>query len=337
MKVLFLQGRNPEAARAQTALLSRNGHEVIAPHLTYQGFDRDLKIAQAEFDRIRPDLIVGSARGGALAMNLSSGETRLVLVCPKWRKWGTSTTVKQGTTILHSDRDYEVRIKESEELVQRSGLNPAALIKVGDGHDMDDPKALSWLLEACWDDRYHAIHEASHAVTALKFGLVPLHVRIGGTAMGTSGRTDFHSWVTLHRDPKRYLTIAVAGCVGTRLVGYGNQLVSEGLWESCGIEPGWMSDAMRPREYSLSEIRGAESWVRKILERKRRAVEALADGLVEKRELGKDEIRALVAQTPKKLCVTGFPDEALSSKDRRSGERAQDQEKQDEVLSASAS
>ena len=36
---------------------------------------------------------------------------------------------------------------------------------------MEDPESLVWLLEACWDDRYHAIHEASHAFTGIKLRL----------------------------------------------------------------------------------------------------------------------------------------------------------------------
>ena len=59
-------------------------------------------------------------------MNLDSGETRLVLDLPRMEAMGHLTTVKQGTTILHSDRDDEVVVEESEELVERSGLNPAA-------------------------------------------------------------------------------------------------------------------------------------------------------------------------------------------------------------------
>ncbi len=119
--------------------------------------------------------------------------------------------------------------------------------------------------------------------------------------MGTSGGTKFHSMAALRRDPKRFLMIAVAGCVGTRIVGYGNQLVSAELCGSSEVEPGWMSDAEHVEDYPLSEIRDAETEVGRILERNRCALEALADALIVKRELGKDEIRALIAQDRKKL------------------------------------
>jgi hypothetical protein len=41
-----------------------------------------VRIAGAEYDRHRLDVVVGSTRGGAVAMNLDSGDTPLVLLCP---------------------------------------------------------------------------------------------------------------------------------------------------------------------------------------------------------------------------------------------------------------
>ena len=34
-------------------------------------------------------------------MNINSGDAKLVLLCPAWKKWGTAKTVKPGTVILH--------------------------------------------------------------------------------------------------------------------------------------------------------------------------------------------------------------------------------------------
>jgi hypoxanthine phosphoribosyltransferase len=45
--------------------------------------------AQAEFDQHQPDVIVGSSRGGAVALNINSKDTPLVLLCPAWKNWGT--------------------------------------------------------------------------------------------------------------------------------------------------------------------------------------------------------------------------------------------------------
>jgi hypothetical protein len=56
-----------------------------------------VKIGQEEFDKHQPDVIVGSSRGGAVAMNINNGDARLVLLCPAWKKWWTTKTVKPGT------------------------------------------------------------------------------------------------------------------------------------------------------------------------------------------------------------------------------------------------
>lgn len=47
--------------------LAQKGHEVVNPPLPDEDFDEAVKIAQAEFDRHQPDVIVGSSRGGAVA------------------------------------------------------------------------------------------------------------------------------------------------------------------------------------------------------------------------------------------------------------------------------
>ena len=106
-------------------------------------------MAQAEFDRYHPAVVVGSSRGGAVAMNLDSGDTPLVLLCPAWKKYGTARAVKKDTTILHSRADDVVSFGDSEELVRNSGLPASALIEVGDDHRLADPEPLRKILEAC--------------------------------------------------------------------------------------------------------------------------------------------------------------------------------------------
>jgi alpha-beta hydrolase superfamily lysophospholipase len=70
--------------------LAQHGHEVINPKLPDEDFNEAVRIAQAEFDKHQPDVVVGSSRGGAVAMNISSGDARLVLLCPAWKLWGTA-------------------------------------------------------------------------------------------------------------------------------------------------------------------------------------------------------------------------------------------------------
>jgi hypothetical protein len=97
----------------------------------------------------RPQVIVGSSRGGAVAMNINSGGARLVLLCPAWKTWGDARTVKAVTVILHSRADDVVPFADSEELVRNSGLAASALIEVGDDHRLADPELLEKMLRAC--------------------------------------------------------------------------------------------------------------------------------------------------------------------------------------------
>ena len=149
MKILFLSRLALGPRRREAVYLIQHGHEVINPALDDDDFDEAVRTAQAEYDRHHPDVIVGSSRGGAVAMNLDSGSTPLVLLCPAWKRWGTIKTVKPGTVILHSEADDVIPIAESRELVRYSGLSDSALVVVGSDHRLADPEPLQAMLEAC--------------------------------------------------------------------------------------------------------------------------------------------------------------------------------------------
>ena len=99
--------------RRQTDLPRAARPQVINPKLPDEDFAEAVRIAQAEFDKHRPQVVVGSSRGGAVAMNIDSGDAKLVLLCPAWKKWGTARTVKPGTVILHSRADDVVPFADS--------------------------------------------------------------------------------------------------------------------------------------------------------------------------------------------------------------------------------
>ena len=149
MKVLFLHGWQSTPGGVKPTYLKDHGHEVLNPALPDDDFDAAVRIAQAEFDRHRPDVVVGSSRGGAVAMNINAGSTPLVLLCPAWKKWGTARTVKPGTVILHSGADEVVPFSDSVELVRNSGLPSESLIVVGHEHRLADPESLAKMVEAC--------------------------------------------------------------------------------------------------------------------------------------------------------------------------------------------
>jgi hypothetical protein len=148
MKILFLHGWQSVPGGVKPTFLKDNGHEVFNPRLPDEDFQAALQIAQAEFDKHHPDVVVGSSRGGAMAMNMDVGSVRLVLLCPAWKKFGSARTVKLGTTILHSRLDDVVPFADSEELVRNSHLPPQALIEVGSDHRLAAPESLQAMLQS---------------------------------------------------------------------------------------------------------------------------------------------------------------------------------------------
>jgi hypothetical protein len=149
MKILFLHGWQSVPGGVKPAYLARHGHQVLNPKLPDDDFPEAVRIAQAEFDRHQPDVVVGSSRGGAVAMNITAGKARLVLLCPAWKRWGTVRTVPPGTVILHSRADDVIPFAESEELLHNSGLPASALIEVGTDHRLADPEPLAAMLRSC--------------------------------------------------------------------------------------------------------------------------------------------------------------------------------------------
>jgi hypothetical protein len=176
MKILFLHGWQSVPGGLKPTYLIQHGHEVINPALDDDDFAEAVRTAQAEYDRHRPDVIVGSSRGGAVAMNIGSGSTPQVLLCPAWRRWGTATTVKPGTVILHSEADDVIPIADSRELVGASGLSESALIVVGTDHRLAEPEPLKAMLGAC--ERAKATEMADQPIPVPRKRRKPLFTEI---------------------------------------------------------------------------------------------------------------------------------------------------------------
>lgn len=147
MNILFLHGWQSTPGGLKPTYLKDHGHEVLNPALPDDDFQQAVRIAQAKFDRAKPDVVVDSSRGGAIAMNINIGNTPLVLLCPAWKRGGTATTVKPGTVILHIRADEVVPFADSEELVRNSDLPSSALVEVGTEHRLADPESLAKMLE----------------------------------------------------------------------------------------------------------------------------------------------------------------------------------------------
>jgi hypothetical protein len=149
MTILFFHGWLSIPGGVKPTFLTRHGHTVINPKLPDEDFAEAVGIAQTEFDQHQPQVVVGSSRGGAVAMNINSGKARLVLLCPAWRKFGMVKTVKAGTVILHSRADNVIPFADSEVLIRNSGLSASALVAVGNDHRLADPEPLERMLREC--------------------------------------------------------------------------------------------------------------------------------------------------------------------------------------------
>lgn len=153
VRILFLHGFGAQPGGFKPTYLLSRGLDVLNPQLSNDDFEAAVVAAQEAFNAGNPEVVVGSSRGGAVAMNIDAGEVPLVLVCPAWRHWGDARTVKQGTTILHSTNDEVIPFEDSVELVRVSDLPKSALWEIGDDHRLVD--------EASLDAQYRAICQAA--------------------------------------------------------------------------------------------------------------------------------------------------------------------------------
>lgn len=149
VKLLFLHGWHSVVGGVKPTYLKDHGYDVINPFLDDDDFELAVRTGQAEYDHHRPDVIVGSSRGGAVAMNIQSTTTPLVLLCPAWKKWGCVTAIKSNSLILHSPQDDVVPFEDSVELIHNSKLPLETIIEVGSDHRLADESSLSVMLWAC--------------------------------------------------------------------------------------------------------------------------------------------------------------------------------------------
>jgi alpha-beta hydrolase superfamily lysophospholipase len=149
MKILYLHGWHSVPGGVKPAFLKAHGHDLIEPALPDEDFDAAVGLAQAELDRHGPSLVVGSSRGGAVALNLAAGAVPLVLLCPAWKRWGRAAAAKPGTLVLHALADAVVPYSDTLELLADSGLPvESSLITVGSEHRLADAESLQALLAA---------------------------------------------------------------------------------------------------------------------------------------------------------------------------------------------
>ena len=145
MKVLFLHGLESQPGGKKATFLKENGHNVSNPALPKEPFDIAVKIAQDVINYEKPDVIVGSSRGGAVAMATSAKNCKMILIAPAWKRFGVTKALEPGTIILHSESDDVVPFEDTQELFRDNiGLE---VISCDDNHRMSSEETLQKILE----------------------------------------------------------------------------------------------------------------------------------------------------------------------------------------------
>ena len=145
--VLFLHGLEGSPTGTKARRLVDAGFQLVAPALPKDDFPAALAIARTAFETHRPAVVVGSSRGGALALALQPNNAAVVLMCPAWRRFAPDAHALPGTVILHAEADEIVPFADSLALINRSGLPAVALIRTGSDHRLGDEASLVLLVE----------------------------------------------------------------------------------------------------------------------------------------------------------------------------------------------
>lgn len=143
MRIVFLHGRMSSPNSKKCEFLRKNGHEVFAPKLISHNWEQSVTAAREMLEKVKPDLVIGSSRGGAVAMATNT-TIPMILICPAWGKYAPWGACRANTTILHCKSDRIVKYGDSELLSRTFG---ATLVETGEDHRMRDESTLNTLLK----------------------------------------------------------------------------------------------------------------------------------------------------------------------------------------------
>jgi predicted esterase YcpF (UPF0227 family) len=148
-RILFLHGLHGSPQGTKVQLLCSAGHDVCAPSLPKESIAQSLLIAETAFLEFDPKIVVGSSRGGALALSMSNAPiTPMVLLAPAWVLYAPFPRLNDSTILLHSRDDEVIPFHESERLLRSHGLPPENLRAVGSEHSLNDQEVAEALLDA---------------------------------------------------------------------------------------------------------------------------------------------------------------------------------------------
>src|SRR2546423_1414 len=100
--ILYLDGLGWNPIGVKPAFLRSLGYAVENPQLSDFLFERARIEAQEAVDAIRPSVIVGYSRGGALAVLVQAAGVPRVLVAPAVGLLGPEDRLQQPCLVLHS-------------------------------------------------------------------------------------------------------------------------------------------------------------------------------------------------------------------------------------------
>ncbi|OUU74584.1 MAG: hypothetical protein CBC29_07340 [Methylococcaceae bacterium TMED69] len=153
IKIMFLHGLEGTPEGSKPTFLKGEGYRVVAPALPKDDWELSVRRAEDCFLNFRPDIVVGSSRGGAIAAAFPTGHVPKILIAPAWKKFRLKNLhVENTTTVLHCKNDELVEYTDSERL-QDLGCR---LIECGTCHRMSDPHALEELLKTV---KFHSKNE----------------------------------------------------------------------------------------------------------------------------------------------------------------------------------
>lgn len=132
-KILYLHGLAGNKPGPRRDALLALGYEVISPTLPADDMASAVEIAKTNLDGV--DLVIGSSRGGAVAMRLETDKP-VLLLAPCWKPYGVEGRVPNGrTTIIHGFHDEVVPYEDVETLAAKNGIADKLLL-VSDDHGL---------------------------------------------------------------------------------------------------------------------------------------------------------------------------------------------------------
>ena len=143
--VLYLHGLNSKPGGNKPRFIEKHGYRVLNPALPKNSWDDSIQIAQNLVLKEKPDVLVGSSRGGAVAMSVNTNGAPLVLVSPAWNRFKVPTNIPPSSVIIAPPDDKIVPTSDSKFL---SSECRGTFICAGNNHRMNSQDALEAIVDA---------------------------------------------------------------------------------------------------------------------------------------------------------------------------------------------